>query len=238
VIAYASRTGTRSTLAALREAGWRLLVSAAGELRTEGFQYALDNGAWSAYQRGDRFDESAFLLALNKLGRDADFVVLPDIVSGGEQSLDLTFRWMQRVYRATERVLISVQDGHEPWQIDELLGPRVGVFVGGSTGWKLATTPRWAAVARAKSSWCHVGRVNTKRRIALCGAAGALSFDGTSVVQYPSTIDRLDRATRRATLQGGLAFDDGLVPDDQHPCCVESPAQLARYREYMASRKS
>jgi hypothetical protein len=42
---YASRTGTRRNLAALRDAGWRLLVSAEAELRTEGMRYALDNGA-------------------------------------------------------------------------------------------------------------------------------------------------------------------------------------------------
>jgi hypothetical protein len=37
--AYASRTGTKQNLDAMRKAGWRLLVSAAGVVRTEGFQY-------------------------------------------------------------------------------------------------------------------------------------------------------------------------------------------------------
>jgi hypothetical protein len=40
IIPYASRTGTRRNLDALRERGWRLLVSASGVLRTEGFRYA------------------------------------------------------------------------------------------------------------------------------------------------------------------------------------------------------
>lgn len=46
MVGYASRTGNKRNLAALRNANWRLLVSAKGELRTEGMRYALDNGAW------------------------------------------------------------------------------------------------------------------------------------------------------------------------------------------------
>ncbi|UCL90220.1 hypothetical protein [Pseudomonas sp. HS-18] len=96
--AYASRTGTRTTLAAMREAGWRLLVSAAGALRTEGFErYALDNGAWSAFQQQTKFDETAFGRALEKVGEKADWVVLPDIVAGGMESLDFSLQWLERL---------------------------------------------------------------------------------------------------------------------------------------------
>lgn len=215
MIGYASRTGTKTTLAALREAGWRLLVSATGELRTEGFAYGVENGAWTRHQQGGAFDEALFWRALVRLGRDADFVVMPDIVGGGEASLELTFRWMQRVLNHTTRGLIAVQNGHEPWQIAELLGPRIGVFVGGDTPWKLTHTPRWAAVARNRGAWCHVGRVNTSRRIALCGAAGATSFDGTGPVKFPSTLPRLQRATIRANRQIPIALDDGKIRDDE-----------------------
>lgn len=217
MIAYASRTGTRSTLDALRAAGWRLLVSAAGVLRTEGFPYAIDNGAWSAHQQRRPFDERAFERALAQLGADADFVVLPDIVCGGEASLELSFRWMQRCLSAAPRVLIAVQNGHEPWQLDELLSQRVGVFVGGDTRWKVATLPRWAAVAGARGAWCHVGRVNTARRISLCGAAGVTSFDGTSAIKFPTTIGLLDRATVRAHAQTAIPLAEGVVADDERP---------------------
>lgn len=217
MIGYASRTGTKTTIAALRAASWRLLVSAAGEHRTEGMAYALENGAWSYYQKRQPFDEARFGAALGKLGRDADFVVMPDIVCGGECSLELTFRWMKRVLDATNVGLIPVQDGHEAWQVDELLGPRVGVFVGGDTPWKLATLDRWAAVCRERRAWCHVGRVNTSRRIAACGAAGATSFDGTSVTKFPSTLVRLDRATHRANGQVAIMLDEGHVAASDRP---------------------
>jgi hypothetical protein len=91
LLAYASRTGTARNLAVLRACRWGLLLSAAGALRTEGFEtYALDNGAWSAYQKGLVFDERAFLRALDALGGDAEFVVVPDIVCGGLESLRLS----------------------------------------------------------------------------------------------------------------------------------------------------
>jgi len=72
MVGYASRTGTRRNLTALRNAGWRLLVSAKDELRTEGMRYALDNGAWSAFVQQQPFDEDAFLLAVDRLGEGAD----------------------------------------------------------------------------------------------------------------------------------------------------------------------
>ncbi len=78
LVGYASRTGTKRSLAALREAGWRLLVSAKGVLRTEGFDYALDNGAWTAHQKGEPFDVPAFEKAVEALGTGADWIVAPD----------------------------------------------------------------------------------------------------------------------------------------------------------------
>lgn len=57
VLAYASRTGTAENIELMRAHGWRMLVSAANDLRHEGMPYALDNGAWSYHQKGLPFDE-------------------------------------------------------------------------------------------------------------------------------------------------------------------------------------
>jgi hypothetical protein len=200
VIAYASRTGTRRNLAALRDAGWRLLVSAAGGLRNEGFPYALDNGAWSAYQQGRAFDEAAFVRALRLLGAGADWTTLPDVVAGGHASLDLSLRWMRPVLDESPRSLLAVQDGMSADDVRPFLGERVGVFVGGSTAWKLATLDQWAALARDVGCWCHVGRVNSVKRITMCQVAGATSFDGTSASRYAVKLPKLDRATRQQAI--------------------------------------
>ena len=202
VIAYASRTGSKRNLAGLKENNWRILVSAAGVLRTEGFPYALDNGAWSAFTQGRAFDERAFGVALARLGNGADWVVMPDIVAGGLASLELSLRWMRRVLDSTNRGLIAVQDGMNPSDVSPFLGVRVGLFVGGSTAWKLATMGLWGAVGARSGAWVHVGRVNTARRIAQCVASRATSFDGTSATRFAVTIPALTHARDQQDLFG------------------------------------
>ena len=110
MMCYASRTGTLRNLAALRAAGWGLLVSRAGEWRTEGFdRYGLDNGAWSDFQNSRPFDEDAFERLIDKLGSRADWIVLPDIVAGGLPSLELSMRWSNRCLSACQRALNIVR---------------------------------------------------------------------------------------------------------------------------------
>lgn len=217
MVAYASRTGTKTTLAAMRAAGWRLLISAAGALRTEGFQrYALDNGAWSAFQQGTAFDEIAFGRALDKVGEHADWVVLPDIVAGGMASLEFSLKWLDRLQGFPQTLLLAVQDGVEPDDVRELLNPAVGIFLGGSTEWKLQTMEAWGILARRRNCYLHVGRVNSARRIAMCSAAGAFSFDGTSVTRFANTLPRLDAALGFAEDQRDL-FDLGGLQVQETP---------------------
>lgn len=202
MIGYASRTGTRKNLAALRSAGWRLIVSATGCLRSEGFRYGLDNGAWTAHQRGGSFDERLFSVALAKMGQGADWTVVPDIVGGGLESLKLSLRWLPSVLDATQVALIAVQDGMSFGDVGHLLGKRVGLFVGGSTPWKLSTIDGWAKLGRDAGCWVHVGRVNTVKRILSCSIAGVHSFDGTSASRYCKTLPKLDHARQQTSFGG------------------------------------
>lgn len=140
--AYASHTGTRRNLATLRAAGWRLLAQP-HNLRTEGFAYALDNGAWSAFQQGTAFDVPAFENAVATIGAGADWIVAPDIVAGGLASLRLTEEWLPRLAGIGRRRLIAVQDGMSLADVAPMLGDDVGVFVGGTTAWKLRTMRAW-----------------------------------------------------------------------------------------------
>lgn len=199
---YASRTGTKRNLDALASAGWRLLVSARGVLRNEGFPYALDNGAWTSFQKGEPFDVHAFEAALDALGGGADWVVAPDIVGGGQRSLDLTCSWLDYLLSGSRLVLVAVQDGLTPADVRPLLNDRVGLFLGGSTEWKLATAVGWGKLAAEARCYYHVARVNTRQRIFLCAEAGAHSFDGSSVTRFASTLPLLEKSRQEAAFIG------------------------------------
>lgn len=209
MIGYASRTGTRRNLDALRRAGWRLMVSAKGPLRPERFRYALDNGAWTAFQRGEPFDVPAFEKAVALLGPGADWIVLPDIVAGGLASLRFSLEWLDTLRSRPElagaRYLLAVQNGMKPCHVASLVGPQIGIFVGGDTPWKLATMAAWTRLAHERGAICHVGRVNTARRIRLCAAAGADSFDGSGVSRFASALPPLDLARRQPDIEAWLA---------------------------------
>lgn len=200
MIAYASRTGTRRNLRALHAAGWRQLV-APGQRPTWTRGWMLDNGAWSAHQHGKRLDEAAFLRHLVAWGRHADMVVAPDIVAGGRESLTMSMRWHFACAYNCRRVLVAVQDGIEASDLDDVpLGHRTGIFVGGTTAWKLATLRQWGELARRRGCWLHVGRVNSSRRIRMCQDAGAHSFDGTGPTRFAAVVARLDPALRQGHL--------------------------------------
>jgi hypothetical protein len=198
LIAYASRTGTRRNLAALRARGWRLMVSAKGVLRSEGFPYALDNGAWWAFSNHQPFDEAAFVRALELMGTGADWVVAPDVVAGGMASLDFSLRWIERLRPLP--VMLAVQNGMTVEAVRPHVGPGVGIFVGGTTAWKLETVGVWAELGRQTSAWVHVGRVNSITRIRLCAEHGVTSFDGSSASRFAKTTGRLDNARRSLDL--------------------------------------
>jgi hypothetical protein len=159
-------------------------------------RFAVDNGAWGCHQRGEPFDAVRFRKLLESCGKRADFIVTPDIVCGGQASKDFSLEWLEEVRRYTATPLFAVQDGMTPGDIPQ----GCGVFVGGSTEWKLRSIPLFAHWAKQKNRWCHVGRVNTARRIRLCQISGTTSFDGTSVALFPKTITRLDAARRQLVL--------------------------------------
>lgn len=146
--------------------------------------------------------------AFDILAIAADWAVLPDIVAGGLASLDMSLSWLPRV-RGACPLLLPVQDGMTDRDVCGLIGPDLGVFVGGSTDWKELTTAKWAALARTHGAYIHVGRVNTRRRIRLCIESGVDSVDGTSASMYSV---RAGDIARWACEEGRIAELQGALP--------------------------
>lgn len=199
MISYASRTGTRTTLTALRAAGWRLLVSATGSHRCEGFQYAIDNGAWTAFQKGRPFDHAAFRTLLAKHGAGADWIVLPDVVADRVATLVQARAYLEE-FPVGYRWLLPVQDGMTEADVEPFLGRIYGLAIGGLTPWKLSSAPAWGRLALKHGLYLHMLRVNSAKRINVAAAAGCHSVDGTSAIKFPSTLRLLDFSIRQQSL--------------------------------------
>ena len=173
----------------------------------QGLHYAIDNGAWGCHQQGISFRDKPFMSLVEKFGDCADFVVIPDIVAGGMRSLDFSMSWYSRL-AYLPRLLLPVQDGKDGVPnmdvvtVSKVLreSPNLGIFLGGSTEFKLATMYDWGIVAKETNRYYHVGRVNSMRSIRLCAEAGADSFDGTSATMFSCSLPKLECANKQASL--------------------------------------
>ena len=158
--------------------------------------FAVDNGCYAAYGKGQVWNPGSFLSILSKLrdrGLTPDFVVLPDLVSD-PRSLDLSLTWLP-VIRAMYPgfpAYLAVQDGMDVADVRSAVEANgiEGLFVGGSMEWKLATMSDWCALAHGLGIGCHVGRIGPADRIRMALDCGADSIDSTTWVQRPGALER------------------------------------------------
>jgi hypothetical protein len=178
-------------------------VSRAGEWRTEGFdRFCADNGAWADFQGGRSFDEDAYERFLGWLEsqKPPDWIVLPDIVAGGVASLALSSRYLNRCLSLSPLVLVAVQDGMCGNDLAPLVGREVGIFLGGSTEWKLAKMREWGEFCAERGIHYHVARVNSIKRMSQAISCGADSIDGSSASRYAVSLPKLAYAARQSDM--------------------------------------
>ena len=183
MIPYASQTSGASRRA-LERAGWRQFVSPDTRAKNGAptTAYAIDNGAWGAHLHGRPWEPEPFRRLVGEHGRKADFVVVPDVVGDRAATLARAAEWLPRL--AGLDLYVAVQDGMTTQDVVPFATVIAGLFLGGSTAWKLSTMNRWGEACRGLGLRLHVGRVNSVRRIRKCGDAGAHSFDGSGVSRY------------------------------------------------------
>ena len=142
--------------------------------------WALDNGAFKLWRSGKPFDGVKFMaVATAAAAREVrpDFVVCPDVVAGGLDSLKLSLAWAPQLRALGHRLALVVQDGMTSDDVAPHLHLFDVVFVGGTLSWKLATMALWADLAHQHGLTCHVGRMGGRGRVLAAKRAGVDSVD-------------------------------------------------------------
>lgn len=138
--------------------------------------YALDNGAFPAWEHGRPWDEAAYVGLLDwAAAADARplWALVPDVVADRDATLRSWERWAPRIASDYGFPLaFAAQDGMTPADVP---GEAEVVFVGGTYAWKWESAPRFCA----ERPRVHVGRVNSPRRLWQLLQWGAESCDGT-----------------------------------------------------------
>jgi hypothetical protein len=154
-----------------------------GELPARRTPFFLDNGAFTDWQAKRAFDAVRWTRDLRWLaqrGITPDFVVLPDQVAGGLDSLTMSFDWQVMVPpELATRCYLVVQDGMRVEDVEPHVDGVAGLFVGGTLRWKLHTSETWIALAHRYGRPCHIGRVGTPDRVRWALDLGADSIDSS-----------------------------------------------------------
>lgn len=188
---YIGQTRSHSLVAELAAAGFGECVQPDEWLPRRAAQgWFLDNAAFKDWKAGRPFDGARFRRAFERLAAAPapDFIVVPDIVAGGSASLDLSTAWWLEVGELARStwgedvpLYVAVQDG---MSADDILGAiglvaggRGGIFIGGTTDWKLAAAPGIILEAHRAGVPVHIGRIGSGKRIVWARAIGADSVD-------------------------------------------------------------
>ena len=149
--------------------------------------YFLDNGAFGYWIKGKKFNSIPFLNLVEKslkAQKKADFLVLPDLIGKGKESLEFSSMWAEKLRGVGIPFALALQDGMEEVEVEEFVRAyNVKVlFVGGTTPWKWRTAEKWVNLAERLGIKCHIGRVPSAKRVYQARRAGAHSIDTTQAL--------------------------------------------------------
>ncbi len=158
-----------------------------GQLPPRRQPFFTDNGAFADFKANRPFDAVRWTRDLRWMAYRnilPDFIVLPDRVAGGVDSLRMSFDWRVMVPpELDDRCYLVVQDGMRLDDVEPFLAGVAGLFVGGSLPWKLETGGAWVELAHRHRRPCHIGRVGTPARVRWARDIGADSIDSALPVR-------------------------------------------------------
>lgn len=151
---------------------------------------ALDNGAFSCYTKKYPFMAKPFeetMLSCYKHNIPLNFIVCPDIVTGGLRSLDHSLKWATGLLVGCPNLALAVQDGMRPYDVQRVNHDLFSwIFIGGSKEWKWDTAKSWIDWAHEHGKRCHIGRCGTGPDMTRAYNLGADSCDSTSLARNRS----------------------------------------------------
>ncbi len=209
MIAYCGQTRASALVQVLKEHGIGECTVRGELLSRQRDPWFYDNGAFRDWQAGQPFNGVRFSRDMRRIridrergiGAPPDFVIVPDLVARGDESLAFTRDNRDEIGVPGEEqppAYLAVQDGMTTESVaaflraslDDLGHTYEGIFVGGSLPWKLDTGAAWVAFAHARDMRCHIGRVGTPTRIAWAHGAGADSIDSCLPLMHRSHLAR------------------------------------------------
>lgn len=162
--------------------GW--LIGPSGKTKTklrEWLPFALDNDAFTAWEQGTIWSESAYFDFLEWVASQ-DFrprwATVPDVVADKKGTLQSWNKYADRVAGYGWPLAFVAQDGMNPRDVPDSAEV---VFLGGSYRWKWRNAETFAG----EFPRLHVGRVNTLARLRRCEELGVESVDGTGWFRRP-----------------------------------------------------
>ncbi|KAB7884992.1 hypothetical protein [Poseidonibacter ostreae] len=187
--------------------------------------FAFDNGVFADFINGLSFNDKKFKEKLRTLHRERkfpDFIVVPDIIGGGIESLEYSISYLSKLDFCPFPKFLVVQNGMELVDVEPYLCKHNnkqniefdGLFVGGSptfngfgkpksteVEWKLKTMESWTKLAHKYDKRCHIGRVSSKRRLQFARSISADSCD-TSIVNFsPKEFKKFEHASKQGVFE-------------------------------------
>jgi len=158
--------------------------------------WALDNGAFAFWNKGQPFDEVNYEYTIRekvpRADSPPDFITLPDIIAGGEESLRFSMEWRAKLQDLDHPWYFVVQDGMSTEDVEPIIKDMAGLFVGGTVPWKMKTGESWVELAHHHGIPCHIGRAGTRRRVLWAKRIGCDSIDSTAFAREKHGFKKLE----------------------------------------------
>lgn len=174
----------------------------------------LDNGAFSDWKNGiNDLTNQKFLTRLERVANSVenghipmpDFVVIPDIVNTGTQSLLHSRRWLHlfkdnfpqfKFYLAAQnnmRFFYNEDYQKSTYCIEVSLfsGLYDGLFVGGTKEWKYKNGVQLVELAHKYNVPCHIGGIGNRKSILWAKMVGADSCDSGVAMIHPKHLKEI-----------------------------------------------